>query len=270
MCYVLLEDDHFVTSDDIIAAFQIRYPELKLNDIAPGVPQGSAMVFSIGNIPVSVMQLPFPVPMDSFTSAFAANRSWKDAESAVARHKAHLVVSVMDSVDEFDDAKAAARCLTVLAGILVRLTQTAGVYWAPGDVISSAEAFMLAEEKAFVDEPPVEEWIQFLFYGAPRDTSGRPTLAATTNGLRAFIGRELDLQPLALPPLEVAKLIYGPAWLILKQGPVIKDGDTIKGDGAELEARYFARGFREHIPVIRLQPSDGAHKKQNAVNHGEI
>ncbi len=48
-----------------------------------------------------------------------------------------------------------------------------------------------------------------------------------TQGLRPFMGYELDLEPVAWPLADVAERLVGPVTCLFRHGPVLNDGDML-------------------------------------------
>lgn len=249
--YIALKEESFVSSEEVVAEFLKSYPKFSISSVKNSE-KGEAILLTVGNVPISIMQFTFPVPEDILTRALAGNRSWSKAKSVLRYHQAHLMVSVLASAEDFLDASAFARCTSVLSAILCRLTPALAVYWMAGDILSDVQSFMETEANTVKGDPPVDHWLQFMFAEKFQNKSDTPIRIGVTKGLHPFIGRELEFQSEKISKKEIMRVLQDMAYMCLRKGPCVSDGDVFSDGRHDFHARFVDQGYQEGIPAIQL------------------
>ncbi|WP_249156941.1 hypothetical protein [Bradyrhizobium sp. KB893862 SZCCT0404] len=124
-----------------------------------GVRKGSPLQ-RCGNELVAVMSMPGPIPEDSGLWSRAAT-TWPEGRTVAARHRGHLIVSVLGQNQQ---PLSAARLTTAVIGALIAtVPQCCGVVW-NGAVARSADLWLKMSIQSFVPFPdyPSSLWFDIL------------------------------------------------------------------------------------------------------------
>jgi hypothetical protein len=143
--------------------------------------------------------------------------------------------------------------VTAAAAALSSLLPTSGVYWASGQTVNEPGYFRQRADVFAKGTLPLDIWVQLLWLDGPRSPNGQRTFAVITTGLMPFVGREIEFQPAARPPLEIGERVAGAVSYLLDNGPVLADGDTIGINKQEhIRVRHRDRGVRATGPIYAL------------------
>lgn len=242
----------------IIAEFERRVPKLPFELEAVEAPEkrtGAGMVhaFKAGDRLLSVMLIDKPLPAGTLDKAIQADLVWPEAKEKLAAHKAHIIVGCVAGAEGYGPAIDTAGLVTAMAAVIATLTPTIGVYWSTGNTVTETSRFQQVADSFFAGNPPVTVWVQLLMMPSLQTAQGEPTLAAVTQGLQPFVGREIEFQPSTLPPAAIAQRAVGASVYLLAKGPVLKDGDTLGiSEGERIRVAYADQGCRPGIPVMKL------------------
>ena len=190
-----------------------------------------AVVFSADDYNCACSLLPNPVPNGEAEACAANNLLWKDGSEEVAKHKAHVMIAVMDTdANEYYDPVDANLLFCKIASAMLKLGNTIGIYKNP----------TVFEKKFYID---VAEHIKagdlpipiMLHAGMYKDENGR--LCGFTYGLRAYGKEEIEAIGLSNEPAQLYNFIMALSDYILSGDVTLKDGETV--------------GFTDdqHIPV---------------------
>jgi hypothetical protein len=213
----------------------------------------SPLILAIDGTAVTVMYIDKPLPPGTLDNAIAANRVWKEARSRLAAHGAHAIVGLLQGGDGLEGARASARIVTAVAAALSGLMPAIGVYWASGETVTEAGPFRQRAQAMAAGPLPLDVWVQLLWLDGPKAPNGQRTFAVITTGLAPFVGREIEFQPAARPPLEVGQRVAGTISYLMQHGAVLKDGDTVGISPTErIRVRHSERGQRPGLPIYAL------------------
>ncbi len=208
-------------------------------------------ILKVNSVPVTVVFFEGPLPHEAW--AEAAKRAvftWRDAEAKLTRNKAHVIVASLIESKTHAIALANATAVTLVTGALTALLPVIGTVY--DDSLAAFEGNAVnAMARDFMQKRTIPEmlWatIQFVQGDAPE------TVGAVTTGLIHFIGREIEFEPAALQPGEVAQRVFGLCQYLMLNGPVINDGASVGNTPDEkIIARYKSEGRRRGIPVLHL------------------
>ncbi len=216
--------------------------------------QGEApLMLVIDDVVMTVMYVDRSLPPGTLDGAIAANRVWKEARQRLAAHRAHAIVGLLQGGNGLEAVRNAACFVTAVAAALSSLMPTIGVYWASGETVNDAALFRQRAEAIARGTLPLDIWVQLLWLDGPRTPEGQRKFAVITTGLMPFVGREIEFQPAARPPLEVGQRVAGAISYLLQHGPVLKDGDTVGVSQTErIRVRHRDRGQRTGGPIYAL------------------
>lgn len=177
-------------------------------------------------------------PLPDAPSLAEAAYWWPGAREAVTTHRAHLVLSISPRPREGDMAGAVAAARRVMR-IATALAEMAGddalsVLWIASGALWRVPTFV-AEARLPLALPV---WVSL----QPRRGPTRGAVGFTSQGLRAFIGREIRFEPtILLPPDEVARRCLMLARQFLAGGEV-RQGVMILGPAERIRVRFADDG----------------------------
>lgn len=249
LALVLLEKP--ATPDMLAVAkmLRARHPEIATEVVvgngAAGARDASASspLIRFGNDFVAVMSMPAPIPQDAGLWSRTAT-TWPEGKSAAARHRGHLIVSVLgQNLRPLD----AARVTTAVIGALIAtMPECCGVVW-DGKVARSARLWLDMSSRSFAPFPdyPFTLWTDILPFRSDSD------IGAVTMGLSAFAGREIEFKTNRLSLATLIDRVAGLTVYLVEHGNVVKDGDTFGGDELErFKARYKNSDRFTGMPVF--------------------
>lgn len=251
LALVLLETPATPDMTALAEAIRARHPELPMEVDGGGEDAGrqDSPLIRCGNELVAVMSMPAPIPEDSGLWS-RASTIWPQAKAVAARHRGHLIVSVLGKNQR---ALPAARLTTAVIGALIAtMPQCCGVVW-NGKVARPTDLWLEMSSRSFAPFPdyPVSLWVDILPF---RSETG---IGAVTMGLSAFAEREIQFETHKLPLATLMSKVDGLAVYLVEHGPVVKDGDTFGGDARErFSVRYKNSDQFGGLPVLFC--SDGS------------
>ncbi|MGF1447570.1 MAG: hypothetical protein ACFBRM_15410 [Pikeienuella sp.] len=189
--------------------------------------------------------------------------SW-DPTPAIDEHKAHIRVSCDGPGKGVVWAKAYATVVTLVAGALAKLGPANAVHFPASGVVLRPTDALQAGRTGLRGVSPIEAWTAiYLIAPAARETdpqeNGPAELhGALTRGLASFIGREVALAPVPLPPDQALARAKGAAWAALDGEKPLVDGETMTDphSGYATRVRSAAEWLRPGIPVFVLVGQD--------------
>ncbi|WP_063688314.1 DUF4261 domain-containing protein [Bradyrhizobium stylosanthis] len=250
LALVLLEQPATPDMVALAGALRARHPELPMEverGGEGGVRKGSPLL-RCGNEFVAVMSMPAPIPEDSGLWSRAAS-TWPEGRAVAARHRGHLIVSVLGQNQQ---PLSAARLTTaVIGGLIATMPQCCGVVW-NGKVARSADLWLDMSMQSFAPFPdyPSSLWFDMLPF---RSEAG---IGAATMGLSAFAEREIQFETRKLTLATLMSKVDGLAAYLIEHGPVVKDGDTFGRDDRERFAVRYKNSDQFGLPVLFC--SDGS------------
>jgi hypothetical protein len=248
LAFVLLESPATPDMVALAAALRTRHPELatEIDDGgAAGVRQSSAgaSVIRCGNQLITVMSMPTPIPQDPGPWSRAVT-AWPEAKAVAARHRGHLMVSVLGQNQQL---LPTARLTTAVIGALIAtMPQCRAVVW-DGKVARPADLWLHLSTQSYAPFPdyPFALWVDVLPFRS------EPGIGAVTMGLSAFVGREIEFETSSLTLGTLIKKVLGLAVYLIEHGRVLRDGDTFGGDERErIAVRYENSDQFNGMPVF--------------------
>jgi hypothetical protein len=225
----------------VAEAIRGRYPDIPVSVLSEAAEQ--ALIVCGGKI-VVVMSIPAQAPQDEDVMV-RAGATWPQVRETFKRHRAHLVVAMME--DDADPQEAARIVTAVIGGLLAVVPGCLGVIWG-GRVANPADRFLDMSKQAFAPSPgfPFMLWISIHPFrqGA--------TFGAVTHGLMSFAGREIEFEGGRDLP-GVLNKVAGLASYLIQHGDVIKDGQTFGASETErLKVRHAISREIAGLPVLRV------------------
>lgn len=175
-----------------------------------------SLVFSADNMTASITLVPFAVPRHEAEKAASCNYLWPNAHKVTQKHKAHLLITVLDiDAPPIDKGillvKIASTCCLQLPAMGVFTGGTVyqiGLYRNMAAVIKSGQL-------------PVFNWVWFGLYR----TSGG--IGGYTYGLELFGRDEIEVPNSDASPDRLRNFLVDLVFCVLESHAVFQDGDTV-------------------------------------------
>jgi hypothetical protein len=246
LALVLLDTPATPDMSALAKALRARHPELATDVAENGDAQqaeANSPLIRCGNELVAVMSMPARIPDDPGLWS-RASTTWPQAKAAAARHRGHLMVSVLGQNQR---PLPAARLTTAVIGALIAtVPECCAVVW-NGRVARPADLWLDMSSRSFAPYPdyPSSLWVDILPF---RSKTG---IGAVTMGLSAFAEREIEFETHKLTLPTLVNKVDGLAVYLVEHGLVVKDGDTFGRDSRErFSARYKDSDRFEGLPVL--------------------
>lgn len=216
-------------------------------------PNDKGLLVTFGSGVFIVMLVNATVPRGAFDVALHEdNRLWPQAAAAVDKHRAHIVVTGPILDGPVADRVAMARDMTALCAALAACTPCLGVCWGTSQSIIDTASFLRAaagKPNTFVE---TTVWVRLHFFGSELQ-QGPARVGCVTAGLSAFVGREIEFEPAALPLGVVAERVLGTVEYLLAAGPIFNHGDTLGvTDTERIRITHHEKGALVAGPIYRL------------------
>jgi hypothetical protein len=181
----------------------------------------SGLLVDVEGVQFTVMWQPDLLNVGQYASAIAAaSLTWPSARTGLSAAGAQLILSANQDAGDHQAAVKVAYLLTILAEGLMKRGEAAFLYWGTADLLVEPRAFLAAAERMRREnEAPVLQWVRFDLIRGPQK-GGAPTGGMRSRGLASLVGLELQLDPVAMAPVEIAKRAIGFAEHLVREGPV--------------------------------------------------
>ncbi|MCA3585604.1 MAG: hypothetical protein IOD03_18195 [Methylocystis sp.] len=242
----------------IVATLRRLFPETMRN-VSPApqdAGQEATMLVPVGTHVLTFMHMPFAIPPETLKGALDSEIVWDGARQAFAAHKSHFVVACLgEKGSDHDAVHRQMRLVSMGAAAIIETLQALGVYFGHGEYVVEPGPF--AREMHGLEQGglPVDQWVAIRLYPGPRYNPGRPEVQVTTQGLSAFVGIELEIDPSTKPVPELAAAALDTARFIIAKGLVFNQDDSIgSGPSPTWRIHTLNEGARTALPVYRLEP----------------
>jgi Domain of unknown function (DUF4261) len=254
--YLALERPAAVTAAETVAAFRRLAGSLpmEIEAVSPSrsLP-GEALVLTVSHAPVTVMFIDQPLPRDAWEAAAAGSIVWPGAAAAMEGARAHVIVALLNDAKDHASALNGASAVTMVAGALAALLPVAAAVFTEARSIVKGGGITEMAARFAQGQVPDLLWTSMSFRPGAALRDGRPSTAAMTTGLAAFIGREIEFLPAPLTPAEIAQRLIGLCQYLIVNGLVIKDGETVGLTKDEkIRVRYTMRSTPPATPVLLM------------------
>ena len=214
----------------------------------------TACAITIAGRLYTVIAMSHAVPPGDLAVAVQAAYGWTQAGDAVRRSCAHYIVASLSAPGGHAEAVQQSADLTTITATLLDLVPATFVYWGSGDALVEPSAFRAAAEAMVMqNRPPVLNWVQFRLL--PGRGAGAPgMIGMLTTGLRPFVGREIEMDPMPATPVEVARLTVRLAEHLIREGPIFADGDSVDiGGNANVLVHLVEKGRVNDGPSFQIR-----------------
>ncbi len=214
---------------------------------------GKSYILRINGLGVSVTFVDGQLPLDAWEVAAKRNMSWPDAGDVMRFTRAHAVVSLVADTYDHATAVAGASVVTMAAGALAKHLPMAASVFKESNGIDEGDGIWHMAMALVAGRFPDMLWMTLSHFTGPPMPDGAPANGASTHGLLPFIGRELQLEPVPLLQAEIAKRLSSLFQHLVKNGPVIMDGQPVGIANLEKTmAHFMPEGRTPSVPTIQL------------------
>lgn len=201
----------------------------------------NALVARIDDMVVACTLMGSPVPDNEAENAASYNILWNDGAKAVAEHKAHVMLAVMNKYDPLEQAllfAKAAYCLLLLDGAI-------GVYKDP--TVYEKDFYINFAKTIKEGELPMPVMI---YTGMYKSENG---LRAFTSGMRFFGYNELEIIDTDKAPEDVFGFVLSIAEYIISEEVELQDGETIGFSDEQRLAITVSEGISVAGDTIKIK-----------------
>ena len=185
-----------------------------------------------------------PIPRHVYYQIASNNGLWPEALTALASHRATLHLLVQPQPENLLDSLV---LQTMLARVFMNHLPVLGVNF--GEALISPQTFSyLCGRMQEEGRAPVAAWIRIQI---SRD--GDKTILSTV-GMQAFGLMEVECNPSPLAPEDTWAVVEYLISYVLKEGPILGDGDTFEIDQSShgIIRIHHAPSFRKNVGTVYL------------------
>ncbi len=214
LSFVLLKEKAFdfeQFKNDLLNTWNVKIEENEKEE---------TLVFTMGDMMVTIGLLDVPVPENEAESAAATNFMWPEGVSVVKEHKAHLIVAVLGAGESSTRQKGI--LFTKLNDICCNQKSVLGVY-TNGSVYSPEMYKDFATLMDISEDGPLPV-LNLVWIGILRAEKG---FNVCTYGMDRFGKDEIEILNCALDPNELRGILLDLATYVLENDVTLKAGETI-------------------------------------------
>lgn len=256
MSMVLMSSPAFPAAPTIMSGLRqlLKAEDVSLESSAAEGPH----IVSIGSDRFAIMTITAPVPAGTLTQAVQNSLTMPGAQSLIASHVAHMIVSQLSTCRDLDHRISCAKSMTAITSVLATAGPTVAIYWVQSDALYDGRLWSQSTNQLQQGRLPVEFWVRLhLFKGS--QVRGGVQVGCFTTGLSAFTGFEIEFELVLLPPATIADRVLGLIQHQLDHGSLLEDGDTVGvSDDERITVTRHQQGRRVGRPIVRLNAGANA------------
>lgn len=203
----------------------------------------NSLVVSISNIDFAVLYVDQPYPQSDLDVILPFNYALPNGEEITSKQSKHIIISVLTPALNQAQAIGQAIKLTHFSAVVSQLADIQGILWMNSGALQNADMFngtfqamnraVEAQNKGEAAGAllPLNFWTPVRLYSPDQGTK---TFGAYSNGLKAFIGIELDLLPQQISAQTCAEQLMNLLAYQFQSGAQFKVGDTLDMGGTQL------------------------------------
>ncbi len=211
---VLLEEPNSLILKDAVAELRSRW-NLEVDDKESGE---EASVLVIDGYTVAIGNMPMAIPGEEVRQAAQYNYFWPDGEKQAAKHKAHIIVSLMNA--RMNPVEENLLFNKVISSILNN-SKSLGVYMGGRTLLLSKEFYLANTETMSEEDLPLYNWVYF----GLRSKNGKHSIY--TYGLTDFNKKEMEIIDSPHSPEELSEIMFNMAHYVIAYDVTLKHGETI-------------------------------------------
>jgi hypothetical protein len=216
---IMLDDIIDLSAEKFLKNYNESHTDIKNVEV-----KENSILFEIDDEIGFISLMPAPIPWKELEGPCATAWHWKEATQVLKQHKAHLLVSVLPKNQQKSILDRVITTTNLVVSVL-QSTDSLGAYWGTGTVVQSKEYFIKRAANMNTQDLPYELWMEFRIEVHPDKRCN-----IITTGLKAFGHMEIEIIKSIKDPMTVLGFILKIVDYLIKNGPVIKDGDTVGED----------------------------------------
>ncbi|SFK11941.1 protein of unknown function [Pseudovibrio ascidiaceicola] len=225
-----------------------------------------AHVIQVNGVTLAVMNIGFPLPVNAYEEAVKIDKQWPEAGAVLSEHKSHIVLSVLGAAKEHPDVLKAAKTMTLFSSYLSEKLSVMAQVGVDGKTVIPPQNLKAYAQSLAQGEIPLFAWASVMFFNGGVTSDGKQKAILATNGLLPFIGREVETSASANLTSDKVDFLLNLGIYLIKNGPIINDGDTIGGTEEErIRVFYKPQGYRQEIPSLHVVLPDADENKLEGV-----
>jgi hypothetical protein len=168
-------------------------------------------------------------------------------------HAAHLVLWGEEAEDSAAARIRLARRLTIVAGALALRKDCTGAIWNEVRRLLPFDRVRRAAVRLGRGQDPLTFWIDLVPEAGRERPDGPPAWGLRSDGLAAFFGREIELEPGTETPEAQKRIVGGVLAHAFASGALVGDGEAFRiGEDGDFIARLRPVGTKVAGPVCRI------------------
>ena len=209
----------------------------------------NSIAFSFRDSSAVILRRGKPAPKKEIKYGCLNAHFWEGAEKEMAKHRDHLVVTVLA---DHEERYGGAMEVSLIMAALSEVYETAGMFWGHASTVYEPKMFrkMLAASDPEKGRIPAMLWVGYLV-----ERGDKGGLNCYTDGLSLFGLKEFEVLETKKGMQDTYFFLMGLAEYVMKHGDVIKDGDTVgpeEGPG-KVKTRYADSAIGRDERVIRVE-----------------
>ena len=218
---LLLDQSWPLDVDHVARALIDRFPTIGKIDSLPGQSEETGLL-TIDHAQIVLQASETPIDTETAFPPLRVLRTW-DPALAVDAHNAQISVSCGGRLPGLEGGLAYAAATHFVATALAGICKPLAVLWEPARQIVEPGEFAMTAESLLTGTLPQAAWISY----APIAPEGEHQSTATgmvTYGMKAFIGRELELAPRPGDARDAYRCMGAVVRRVMGDGCTLRDG----------------------------------------------
>jgi hypothetical protein len=243
---VMLREDIRLSVATIQQELATNWPDLPAITSSDEGERNDSLTFNVGSSAIILGKMPAPIPWSELEGPCATSILWRDAAQDVRQHKIHWIVTVSGDLDPIPLAMLLTQ---VTAAVMATCPAVLGVYWGNATLVIPKQLFVDFAKEVLPQGPPLHMWVDFRV--------GRSTANSSfgfTTGMAALGHLEFETEQWPELPDQLYERLFALASYVVKNGPMLRDGNTVGANADErIRVVYAPSIFGHDGQVIRLE-----------------
>ncbi|AEV36096.1 hypothetical protein PSE_1584 [Pseudovibrio sp. FO-BEG1] len=236
-----------------------------LESVSSDDPDKEARLVKVNGFMFVIMNMGFPLPFESYEEAVQIDNLWPEAKTIIDTNKSHIILSVFEKPTSPCDLLNAAKAMALFAAYLCDLLPIQAKLTADAKTVASPKQVRLEAEYLGQDNLPIS-WTSFQYFNGGLSHRGDQKIVTVSNGLKPFIGRELETPAMEGVTEKTSAFLFDLAIYLIKNGLIVKHGDTVgQTEGQMIKVFHKPSGLREDTPILLVEFSSTEEEAFKAV-----
>lgn len=211
---VLLEEANSLDIKGVVSDLRDNW-KLEVDDKESG---DESSVLVIDGYSIAVGNMPLPIPGDEIRETAAYNYLWPNGEKEAAKHKGHILLSLMNGGK---DPVAENLLFNKVTSAVLKHSKSLGVYMGGRTLLLSKDFYLGNTEMMSEEDLPLYNWIYF----GLRQENGKQSIY--TFGLADFKKKDMEIINSSRSLEELNGIMFNMAHYVIAQNVTLRDGETI-------------------------------------------